>query len=637
MPFDVGPTLNGKIDEVRVRASAATEGRLRTEALNYLAPHDLYGIGEEDAADASNLSPVALPTFITVDQDTLTTVPFTSRAVEPQNEAKTLVSVTQPTNGVSSINANEPRYRSNPGFSGEDRFTATVRDPAGKLSTAPIIVTVRPPVAPPALVMDDILAPMLTTDTSVDIDILEGAEFTPAGADTPTILATDIVTPPAAGTATVVNPGTANALVRYNNPNPAVGDQLIDVRARGITFPTVTDVARATVRISGGGVVEAAYNWAYALPGVANLDPNRIRLWNLPAAPPPHQPGDWLLAVLPAGNVTRTNFDYGGLRGPMIVIGGDLHPVPNRTGTGGDAGMPGMQYIFRINFAADAESHARWATGDAVDGLNGGTVDWPFFWASNIRMNYTTNNCQFGDFSRIEVSGAQMNAANGDPRGPKCGVFYNKIYLERGGMYTDILNGSTTQNGHTDWLQSFGGCYVVRCGDCWWDFPRGQLIFCGQEPTACGFPRRSRWSFRNCFFRHGDPWGGFDAGGDADMCMGFEGRGNGELSSDGPDTYHAWRFDTLTYCAGRVGIGSADAIRYINPQRGINGINQATGMFNFSATAQGNHSYPPCSGQLRYLPPGSTYPPLNTIVNPAHTGSAARVTSIARFREILGV
>jgi hypothetical protein len=250
MPFDVGPTFNGKVDEVRVRASAVTEGRLRTEALNYLAPQDFYGIGSEDSADSANQSPVALPTLATVDQDVLTSIPFTARAVEPEAQAKTLVSVTQPANGVSSINLNEPRYRSDPDFSGEDRFTATVRDPAGKLSTAPIIVTVEAPPAIPTLDLTAAAVSMTTAQASVPIPVLDGAEVFPAGAATPTIRADGIIAQPAGGLTTVVNPGAANASLLYTRSGTGEGIQTGQVRASLIEFPEVTAVANFRVDIS---------------------------------------------------------------------------------------------------------------------------------------------------------------------------------------------------------------------------------------------------------------------------------------------------------------------------------------------------------------------------------------------------
>lgn len=99
-----------------------------------------------------NREPLAVDDAIQIPEDQITVVLVLENDVDPDGDALTLIGVTQPGNGVASLNQdNTVTYAPAPAFAGDDSFSYTVTDGRGGFATATVTVAVihrnRPPVA----------------------------------------------------------------------------------------------------------------------------------------------------------------------------------------------------------------------------------------------------------------------------------------------------------------------------------------------------------------------------------------------------------------------------------------------------------------------------------------------------------
>ncbi|NND44824.1 MAG: tandem-95 repeat protein [Xanthomonadales bacterium] len=73
---------------------------------------------------------------------------------DPEDDAIELVSVTTPQHGTASLSGDQVSYTPNPGYTGTDSFSYTIRDALGAEATAQVDITIRAPNQPPIAVDD---------------------------------------------------------------------------------------------------------------------------------------------------------------------------------------------------------------------------------------------------------------------------------------------------------------------------------------------------------------------------------------------------------------------------------------------------------------------------------------------------
>ena len=136
-----GSEWSGKIGVVAVRDSAITDAQAQLESLCWVDAARAYGVSEEVQSVDVNDPPVAVDFIAEVLVDSSNDLDVISRSTDPDGDTLTLVAVGTPTNGGTvTIVANKARYVA-PGSSGDDTFTFTVEEPAGKQATATCRVT----------------------------------------------------------------------------------------------------------------------------------------------------------------------------------------------------------------------------------------------------------------------------------------------------------------------------------------------------------------------------------------------------------------------------------------------------------------------------------------------------------------
>jgi outer membrane protein OmpA-like peptidoglycan-associated protein len=90
-----------------------------------------------------NLPPVANPDSASTTVGTPVTIDVLANDTDPEGDALTLVSASQPANGSTTVTGNgRVQYTPNPGFIGTDTFSYVVRDAAGNSATGQVTVTV---------------------------------------------------------------------------------------------------------------------------------------------------------------------------------------------------------------------------------------------------------------------------------------------------------------------------------------------------------------------------------------------------------------------------------------------------------------------------------------------------------------
>jgi uncharacterized delta-60 repeat protein len=132
-----------------------------------------------------NDPPIAIDDAATTERNAFVAVNVLANDTDPEGEALTVLSLTQPANGTASLPTlpnGAVRYSPNSNFTGDDFFTYTLRDASGGTSVATVSVTVRPANRTPVAVNDNyvligatltIAAPgVLSNDTDSDGDPL---------------------------------------------------------------------------------------------------------------------------------------------------------------------------------------------------------------------------------------------------------------------------------------------------------------------------------------------------------------------------------------------------------------------------------------------------------------------------------
>jgi GTPase SAR1 family protein len=98
-----------------------------------------------------DLPPLARDDFISTPFSQILTISVITNDTEPENQALTIVSATNPSNGIIAIKPDKTiTYTPNPGFTGTDTFTYTIRDLSGNQDTATVTVSVGPNLPPDA-------------------------------------------------------------------------------------------------------------------------------------------------------------------------------------------------------------------------------------------------------------------------------------------------------------------------------------------------------------------------------------------------------------------------------------------------------------------------------------------------------
>ncbi|MGI9542869.1 MAG: Ig-like domain-containing protein [Cyclobacteriaceae bacterium] len=231
----------------------------------------------------------------TTNEDIPVISPVLTNDSDPDADPLTIVSVTQPTNGIVVNNGNGTiTYTPFPNFSGVNAYTYTITDGNGGTSTATVTVTINPINDTPNAVLDIIatleeiavVIPVLSNDIDVDGDPITITGFTPAtnglvvdngndtytytpntnfsGIDTFTYTITDSNGGFSTGTVTIVvapindGPQAIDDNANINEDTPALinvtGNDL-DTEGDPLTVVIVTQGTSGTVVISGSNTV----------------------------------------------------------------------------------------------------------------------------------------------------------------------------------------------------------------------------------------------------------------------------------------------------------------------------------------------------------------------------------------------
>ncbi len=91
-----------------------------------------------------NDPPRAADDSATIDEDAMLTKTVLDNDYDPENEALSIVGVSDPDNGTASYTANSVTYQPDSNYNGQDSFVYTVSDASGATSTATVFITIRP-------------------------------------------------------------------------------------------------------------------------------------------------------------------------------------------------------------------------------------------------------------------------------------------------------------------------------------------------------------------------------------------------------------------------------------------------------------------------------------------------------------
>ncbi|GAA2503966.1 Ig-like domain-containing protein [Winogradskya humida] len=218
----------------------AAAGSSGMDTFDYTVTDDAGGTDSATVVISIDSAPVATPDTAAAGAGTPVDIDVLANDTDAENEALTLVSVSQPKHGTVKIVDGKVRYTPDAGYAGTDSFTYVVRDAAGGQSTGQISVTVAN--AAPVAVTDQ--AAVLKNGT-VDIDVL--ANDTDVNADQK--LTVTSVGKPAHGTATV----TADGKIRYVPETGFIGTDRFDYVVSDGNGGTATGTVSVTV--TGGSAV----------------------------------------------------------------------------------------------------------------------------------------------------------------------------------------------------------------------------------------------------------------------------------------------------------------------------------------------------------------------------------------------
>ncbi|GAB5406818.1 MAG: hypothetical protein Aurels2KO_50490 [Aureliella sp.] len=141
-------------------------------------------------------------------EDQAVTIDVLANDSDPEGDALSIASVTQPTSGSAAILNGRVQYTPNANFNGSDSFTYTVVDPSGNSATASVMVNITPVNDAPiggddsVTTLEDtpVTFSVLGNDSDIDGDVLSVSSATDGTNGTVTINADDTLTyTPAAG------------------------------------------------------------------------------------------------------------------------------------------------------------------------------------------------------------------------------------------------------------------------------------------------------------------------------------------------------------------------------------------------------------------------------------------------------
>lgn len=255
--------LAGQIADLMVSARSLSEGHLQTQERNYLTPRDSYGIGERNAADTVNLSPVVPPIFATAVVGTVSEVDVAAETYEADvGQVKTLETLTGTGGGTASIVGGRARFLGS--AVGDWRRTATVKDDGSpaKRSAAPIIwMTSAAPIVTPD-------RPKTPSAVAASRQWWIGGGG-PSGSQSPASWAAAYGAVAASGGDHIYLPAGSVALGTLSRNFPAANPLVIRGRpmAAGSKAPTSIISGKTTVSGSGYWLYEVQTNWASSTRG----------------------------------------------------------------------------------------------------------------------------------------------------------------------------------------------------------------------------------------------------------------------------------------------------------------------------------------------------------------------------------
>lgn len=442
---------------------------------------------------------------------------------------------------------------------------------------------------------------------------------------------------PNVGSATITNSGTR---ITYYAPGT--------VPASIVTLPYTlrapdgrTKSANVFITVKNAAVAGDERNYAWKFPNPGAVVSSKCKVWRHGSNVPSHSVGDILIYVADDVEI-QDDFNmngFGAIKGPLAPIGLSMRPRGWLRGTGHTVAQPflGTRAIFKITFDPSAKSHAAWQ-----DEAGGPDRDWPFLYMCNVDINYQTNGCAFGDILRFGQGGYLENDRTSPFafNGPKAALFMNKVRLIRGPHYSsDILDAGTTvdgkaisssENGHSDFIQSFAGAPVWRISDVQLDWFMGQAFFSGREADDCGWPRTTRWRLKNVAMDHSDRWidyaphsGGLglqpqfikateeQATGGSDNSGENYDYGTGKyMAVDMESCYLRGKY-AKTLWSQKVGTTNTGVGAYILGKGGITSGLDANQYFRFLSTKPSGavvNTFPAYTGTCRYLTPDQALP-----------------------------
>ncbi|OZC04071.1 Ig-like domain-containing protein [Rubricoccus marinus] len=186
-----------------------------------------------------NAPPLAADDDATTPEDQAVTVAVLANDSDPDGDALTVSSVTQPASGAAETDGVTVTYTPAPDFNGTDRFTYTLADGAGGSATATVTITVTPVNDAPLASDDSAVTPEAT---AVEIAVLAN-DSDPDG----DALSVASVTPPASG-------GTATTDGTTVTFTPASGFNGTVAFTYTVTDGDLTDTAEVTVTVSGANL-----------------------------------------------------------------------------------------------------------------------------------------------------------------------------------------------------------------------------------------------------------------------------------------------------------------------------------------------------------------------------------------------
>lgn len=222
----------------RVVTYTPAAGSAGTETLQYTVADAFGATDTATIAIVVNGAPTAANDSVMTNEDQPVAIDVTGNDSDPNGDALTVSSVTQPANGTAAANASGTiSYTPNANFHGTDTFTYTVSDPDGETATATVTVTVAPVNDAPVAAND---AATTKKNTAVVVHVL--ANDADVDGDTFRVTA---VQPGMRRSAVTINP---DGTIRYN-PKPG----FVGTDTFGYTITDAhgaTSTARVTVTIA---------------------------------------------------------------------------------------------------------------------------------------------------------------------------------------------------------------------------------------------------------------------------------------------------------------------------------------------------------------------------------------------------